>query len=88
MLMANPKGMAVKTKILPSNNASCFILENLVCFFLGSAPNGERYPQVGGAWTWLEASINPKWRKQLVNRAESHLSGARCVGRSLEVLSF
>jgi hypothetical protein len=47
--------------------------------------NGLRYPRVGGAWIRSEGSISPKPEKKPENAADSHTSGARCVGQFLSI---
>ena len=48
-------------------------------------PNGLRYPRVGGVWIRSESRKNSKPEKSLENGADSHTSGARCVGRFLNL---
>ena len=43
-------------------------------------PNGLRYPRVGGVGKGLRCRKKPEARKMLLNRADSHTSGARFVG--------
>ncbi len=56
---------------------------------LRQAPNGLRYLRVGGVGSVREQE-KLEARKRLVNRAESHTSGARFVGTllTLEIYDF
>ena len=56
----------------------------MIFCFTRKVANGLRYPRVGGVWIRSEGSINPKPEKSLKMAADSHTSGARCVGLVLQ----